>query len=499
MQWLARLLGVAVMVVGMLGGCASVPDTDHLSGPGSQIRVATDSGWSNYNRSQDIVKKLDAQKPSATAEGDFLARHLQVEEALSGAPLMIGNRVTLLTDGPRTYDAMLRDIRAARQFIHMESYIFDDDEVGRTFADAFIAKRGEGVAVALMVDGVGTLGTPDALFKRMRDAGVQVVVFNPVNPVRAKAGWAPNNRDHRKLLVVDGKVGFLGGINISNVYASAPSHGGSAGSALSFSSGRKATDVKSDGVKSADVKPTDVKPDGTTPDAKTSPWRDTHIRVEGPAVGEIERVMQEGWAEQHGPPLDAREFYPRATPAGPTAMRIVANRPGDKDGYTLYLTLISAIKSAQRSIHITMAYFVPDPAFVQALTDAAGRGVDVGMVLPGFSDSSLVWHAGRSYYTPLLDAGAHLYERRDAMLHAKTAVIDGVWSTVGSSNMDWRSFALNYELNAVILGAEFGGEMEALFQRDVAEATPISKEEWAKRGFDERFMETFSRLFERWL
>lgn len=499
MQWLARWLGVAVTVVGMLGGCASVPDTDHLAGGVSQNRVATDSGWSNYNRGQDIVRKLDAQKPSATAEGDFLARHLEVEEAISGAPLMIGNRVTLLTDGPRTYDAMLRDIRAARQFIHMESYIFDDDEVGRTFADAFIAKRAEGVAVALMVDGVGTLGTPDALFKRMRDAGVQVVVFNPVNPARAKVGWAPNNRDHRKLLVVDGKVGFLGGINISAVYASAPSHGGSAGSALSFSGGSKATAVKADGVKPGDAKPDDVKPDGSTPDAATAPWRDTHIRVEGPAVGEIERVMQEGWAEQHGPPLDPREFYPRATPSGPTAMRIVANRPGDKDGYTLYLTLISAIKSAQRSIHITMAYFVPDPAFVQALTDAAQRGVDVGMVLPGFSDSSLVWHAGRSYYMPLLDAGAHLYERRDAMLHAKTAVIDGVWSTVGSSNMDWRSFALNYELNAVILGAEFGAEMEALFKRDVADATPISKEEWAQRGFDERFMETFSRLFERWL
>ncbi|WP_454689597.1 phospholipase D-like domain-containing protein [Achromobacter aloeverae] len=478
MQRLGRLLGMAAIAAGLLGGCASVPDTDHLPGAESQIRLATDSGWLNYRRGQDIVKQLDEQ-PAATAQGDFLARHLKVEEAISGAPLTIGNRVTLLADGPRTYAAMLRDIRAARQYIHMESYIFDDDEVGRMFADAFIAKREEGVAVALMVDGVGTIGTPEALFKRMRDAGVKVVVFNPVNPVRAKAGWAPNNRDHRKLLVVDGKVGFLGGINISGVYASAPSRGGSAGSALSFSRGGKAG--------------------GAKPDAETAPWRDTHIRVEGPAVGEIERVMQQGWTEQHGPPLDAREYYPRSTPVGPTMVRIVANRPGDKDGYTLYLTLISAIKSAQRSIHITMAYFVPDPAFVQALTEAAQRGVDVGMVLPGFSDSSLVWHAGRSYYTQLLEAGAHLYERRDALLHAKTAVIDGVWSTVGSSNMDWRSFALNYELNAVILGPDFGGEMEALFERDVAEATPVTAEGWARRGFEDRFMEAFARLFERWL
>ncbi|MFC4276935.1 phospholipase D-like domain-containing protein [Achromobacter aloeverae] len=481
MRRLARLLAMATltaMTAGLLGACASVPDTDGLPVAGSQIRTATDSGWQSYRHGQDIVKKLDA-RPVPAGQEDFLARHLAVEEALAGAPLVIGNRVTLLADGPRTYAAMLDAIRAARQYIHMESYIFDDDEAGRKFADAFIAKRAEGVAVALMVDGVGTLGTPDALFKRMRDAGVEVVVFNPVNPLRAKAGWVPNNRDHRKLLVVDGKVGFLGGINISDVYASAPSSGGSAGSALSFSRGDKVG--------------------GAGPDAKTAPWRDTHIQVEGPAVAEIERVMQQGWAEQHGPPLDPREFYPRATPLGPTMMRIVANRPGDKDGYTLYLTLISAIKSARRSIHITMAYFVPDPAFVQALVDAAQRGVDVGMVLPGFSDSSLVWHAGRSHYTRLLEAGAHLYERRDAMLHAKTAVIDGVWSTVGSSNMDWRSFALNYELNAVILGPEFGREMEALFAHDVAEAAPITKEEWARRGFDERFMEAFSRLFERWL
>ncbi|MNV34783.1 putative cardiolipin synthase YwiE [compost metagenome] len=160
---------------------------------------------------------------------------------------------------------------------------------------------------------------------------------------------------------------------------------------------------------------------------------------------------------------------------------------------------MSAFESAQKSIHITMAYFVPDPAFIEVLAAAAQRGVDVVLVLPGFSDSSLVFNAGRSHYTDLLRAGAKIYERRDALLHAKTAVVDGVWSTVGSSNMDWRSFALNYEINAVVLGPEFADEMEALFQRDVADSVRITPEAWKDRGVDDRFMEFFSRMFERWL
>lgn len=479
MRGLARALGVWLGCLCLLAACATVPDTD-APPPRSQVRIAADSGWLSYQRSQAIVKKIDQDAAPGAAGTDFLAHHLQVEEAISGAPLVIGNQVTLLADGPATYREMLKSIAAARQYVHMESYIFDDDEAGRRFADAFIAKRREGIAVALMVDGVGTLGTPDALFQRMRDAGVQVAVFNPVNPAHARAAWSPNNRDHRKLLVVDDKVGYLGGVNISQVYSSSLSSGGS-GSLPSL----KTSDRKADSTGGRD--------------ANSAPWRDTHIRIEGPAVSEIERVMEAGWQEQHAPPLEARDFFPRTTPQGKLMVRIIANRPGDKDGYTLYLTLMSAIKSAQHSIHITMAYFVPDPAFVQALSDAALRGVDVVLVLPGFSDSALVFQAGRSYYTQLLDSGVKLYERRDAMLHAKTAVIDGVWSTVGSSNMDWRSFALNYELNAVILGSDFGDQMEALFVKDVTDSTRIEAHAWSDRGIGDRFMESFSHLFERWL
>ncbi|KAG1249580.1 hypothetical protein G6F68_013245 [Rhizopus microsporus] len=164
-----------------------------------------------------------------TPKDDFLARHLAVEQAVSGTPLSAGNRVRLLADGPSTYQAMLQSIGQARRYVHMETYIFDDDAEGARFAEALIAARNRGADVALMVDAVGTLKTPDALFQRLRDAGVQVAVFNPVNPASARAGWSPNQRNHRKVLVVDGKVGYLGGINVSSVYESSPGGGSGSG------------------------------------------------------------------------------------------------------------------------------------------------------------------------------------------------------------------------------------------------------------------------------
>ncbi|WP_248293248.1 phospholipase D-like domain-containing protein [Achromobacter sp. Bel] len=466
----------------MLAACASVPDAQERQARKAQAGLSADAARDSYRRGQGIA--ADPKTP----KDDFLARHLAVEQAVSGAPLVAGNRVRLLADGPSTYQAMLQSIGQARRYVHMETYIFDDDAEGARFAEALIAARNRGADVALMVDAVGTIKTPDALFQRLRDAGVQVAVFNPVNPASARAGWSPNQRNHRKVLVVDGKVGYLGGINVSSVYESSPGAGSGSGAGAGARSGSGPTGGEGAG-----------KADGETPgDAKAAPWRDTHLRIEGPAVAQLEQVIQAGWASQADEPLAGGGEHV-APPAGATRVRILANQPDRSDGYTVYLTLMSAFESAQKSIHITMAYFVPDPAFIDVLSDAARRGVDVVLVLPGFSDSSLVFNAGRSHYTDLLRAGVKLYERRDALLHAKTAVVDGVWSTVGSSNMDWRSFALNYEINAVVLGPEFASEMEALFQRDVADSVPITPEDWRNRGADDRFMEFFSRMFERWL
>lgn len=463
-----------ICAVAMAAGCASVPDARERQARKAQAGLSADAARESYRRGHGI-----AADPN-TPKDDFLARHLAVEQAVSGAPLAPGNRVKLLADGPSTYRAMLQSIAQARRYVHMETYIFDDDAEGARFAEALIAARNRGAEVSLMVDAVGTIKTPDALFQHLRDAGVQVAVFNPVNPAAARAGWSPNQRNHRKVLVVDGKVGYVGGINVSSVYESSPGSASGSGPGAGGGGGAKADDQKATG------------------DAKVAPWRDTHLRIEGPAVAQLEQVIQAGWASQSDEPIKGGGTYV-APPVGSTTVRILANQPDRSDGYTVYLTLMSAFESAQKSIHITMAYFVPDPAFIDVLSAAARRGVDVVLVLPGFSDSSLVFHAGRSHYTDLLDAGVKLYERRDALLHAKTAVVDGVWSTVGSSNMDWRSFALNYEINAVVLGPEFAAEMEALFQRDVADSVPITQDEWGQRSIDDRFMETFSRMFERWL
>jgi len=462
-RWLPPLVCAA-----LLAACASVPDTQERRARESQATLSADAALQSYRRGQGIA--ADPHTP----KDDFLARHLAVEQAVSGAPLVAGNRVRLLADGPSTYRAMLHSIAQARRYVHMETYIFDDDAEGSRFAEALIAARNRGAEVSLMVDAVGTIKTPDALFQRLRDAGVQVAVFNPVNPASGRAGWSPNQRNHRKVLVVDGRVGYLGGINVSSVYQSSPGSGSGSGSGAG----------KADAPAAAD--------------AKVAPWRDTHLRIEGPAVAQLEQVIRAGWESQSKEPIKGGDSQV-APPAGATTVRILANQPDRSDGYTVYLTLMSAFESAQEYIHVTMAYFVPDPAFIEVLTDAARRGVDVALVLPGFSDSSLVFHAGRSHYADLLEAGVKIYERRDALLHAKTAVVDGVWSTVGSSNLDWRSFALNYEINAVVLGPEFAAEMESLFQRDVADSVRITPEAWRARGVGDRSMEFFSRMFERWL
>jgi cardiolipin synthase len=461
LRWVGVLGACAV-----LAACANVPSVQNLQARRQQVRLSDASGQLSLQRSRQIVDHLDAAAPQT----DFLARHLEVEEAVSEAPLTAGNLTTLYDDGPSTYRAMLQAIGGARHYIHMESYIFDDDAAGQQFAAALIASRQRGVQVALMVDAFGTVSDSDAIFERMRGAGVVVTFFNPLNPADARAGWSPNQRSHRKLLVVDGKVGFVGGINVSAVYESAPSASGLA------SRGKR-----------------------TAPAQDSEPWRDTHLRIEGPAVAEIDRVFVAGWRQQGGPAIAERARLTPAANAGPAVVRILANDPDHADGFAVYLTLMSAIQSARLSIHITMAYFVPDAAFLQALADAARRGVDVALVLPGISDSKLVLRAGRSHYEALLSAGVKIYERRGALLHAKTAVVDGVWSTVGSSNMDWRSFTLNYEINAVVLGVNFGGEMEELFQQDLAASTRIDQAQWDERAFSERFMEGVSRIFERWL
>lgn len=457
---------LALCVLGLAGCSGSlprlVPDLATRAAPLSPQLLGA-HGFLSPAQSRAVLARLAQSAPDSNA----FQRHLALEEAIAGSPLTVGNRVRLLRDGPATYSAMLAAIESARDHIHMETYIFDDDEVGQRFAAALIAKQRAGVQVNLIRDSVGTLFTPTALFAQMQDSGIRVLEFNPVNPLALRKSWEVNQRDHRKLLIVDGKTAFLGGINISGVYSSG-----------SFKS--------------------QPKPKKDATGAAALAWRDTDLQLQGPVVAELQKLFLGVWAEQLGDPLEVRDWFPQPQAVGRDVVRAIGSSPGEPFSF-IYATLLSAIGSAESRIHITNAYFAPDPQLLEALESAVARGVDVRLILPSETDSWLVFHAGRAYYGRLLRAGVKIYERRGRVLHSKTALIDGVWATVGSTNLDWRSFLHNHELNAVVLGSEFGAQVQAMFEADLAESDPVLLEDWKRRPLDMRFKEGFARLWEYWL
>jgi cardiolipin synthase A/B len=452
-----------------LSACSSlpviVPDMARVRTP-VQLEAAN-----GRTLSPSQSKALLEKRGLTGAQSNHFERQLALEQEVSGSALMTGNAAVLLQDGPATYAAMFAAIASARDHINLETFILEDDEVGRRFAEALLEKQGQGVQVNLIYDAVGSLSTPDAFFQRLKDAGIRVMKFNPVNPLDAKAGWEVNNRDHRKLLVVDGSTAFVGGVNISAVYS-----GGSSRRRLGASGSVPASEQR----------------------AKDLPWRDTHVQVSGPVVATLQKFFLATWAQQEGEPLAARDYFPTLDVKGKEVIRAIASSP-EEPFSEFYATLMSAINTAQSEILLTNAYFIPDPQLMQALVNAVARGVEVKMVLPSATDSSLVFHAGRSHYDGLLRGGVKLYERHDVLLHAKTAVIDGVWSTVGSTNLDWRSFLHNQEINVLILGSDFGGRMQAAFERDLADSGEITLDEWQRRGTVVRLKELFGRMWEYWL
>ena len=455
------LRGAVAAMVLLLAGCSSLPTiTPDMAQPrGTPVRLAGSHGALSAEQSKAILARLQS-KGTPT---DIFDRHLALEEAIVGSPLTAGNQVRLLQDGPATYRAMFAAIAAAQDHINMETYILEDDAVGQQFAQALIAKQRQGVQVNLIRDSVGTLGTPAAFFQQLSDSGIQVLEFNPVNPLLARKTWELNQRDHRKLLVVDGRTAFLGGINISSVYS-----GGSR------------------------------KPRTAAPTEDSLAWRDTDLQLQGPVVAEFQKLFIATWEAQKGPPLAAKNYFPPPERVGQQVVRAIGSSPDEPYSH-IYATLLSAIGSAETSVRLTNAYFAPDPQLLAALKAAAARGVDVTLILPSQTDSWLVFHAGRRYYEQLLEAGVKIYQRRGVILHSKTALIDGVWATVGSTNLDWRSFLHNQELNAVVLGADFGSQVQAMFDKDLAESDPVLLADWQRRTLDLRLKEWFARAWEYWL
>ena len=460
------LLFLSVSMLSLGRGCATLPkvsDAIDNATTRNPPQILSAKGMLSPEKSKALMERLK----QSVAPTDMVQRFSAVIESVSGSPLTSGNNVTLLIDGPSTYAAMFKAMENARDHINIETFIIEDDETGRRFSDLMLKKQAEGVQVNLIYDSRGSFYTPASFYQRLRDAGVQVVAFNPVSPLKGRKSWSMAHPDHRKILIVDGKSVITGGINISAVYASPPS--GASGMS------------------------------GKMPGTKPSiPWRDTDVQIEGPVVAEFQKLFLETWEKQKGPTLSGRNYFPDLKAVGTSLVRAVGSSPGQANRLT-FIMYVSAITFAEQSLHVTNAYFVPDDETVNALVDAARRGVDVKLLLPGSTDTSLTLAAGRYYYSELLKSGVKIYERRDALLHAKTAVIDNVWSTVGSTNMDFWSFSTNDEVNAVILSKEFASEMEKMFAEDLAASHEILPEEWKNRPLFDRINEWFAHQFKRWL
>jgi cardiolipin synthase len=420
-------------------------------------QIVSSKGLLSPQKSKAIMERLKRSVDPT----DILGRHTAVVESVTESPLTKGNKVILLADGQATYAAMFKALQNAKDHINLESYIIEDDETGRKFADLLLKKQAEGVQVNLIYDSMGSFKTPESFFKRLRDGGIQVVGFNPINPLKAREKWGLTHRDHRKILIADGKVAIIGGINISKVYSSSP--------------------LKRKQNEKAPIR-----------------WRDTDIQIEGPAVAEFQKLFLDTWQKQKGPKLSERNYSPDLKEVGNALVRVVGSTPGQTNRIP-FIMYVSAIAFSEYSIHMTNSYFIPDDQIVKALTDAAERGVDVKIILPGITDSQLALYAQRYYYSELLKSGVKLYEHSTSLLHAKTAVVDKVWSTVGSTNMDYLSLLSNDEVNAVILSHEFAVEMEKMFVRDLENSRQIQWDEWKKRPFLPKIREWFVNLFIRWL
>jgi cardiolipin synthase len=443
-------------------GCTTLPNVEAVidEAPTAQRprQIISAQGELSPRQSEAVMERLQRSVDST----DILERHTAVVESITESPLTKGNKVSLLADGQATYAAMFKIIEKAQDHINLESYIIEDDETGRKFADLLLKKQREGVQVHIIYDSLGSVLTPDAFFQRLRDEGIHVVAFNPLNPLEGERKWGLTHRDHRKILIVDGKVAIIGGINISKVYSSTPF------------------------------------PKRGKNEKAPIHWRDTDIQIEGPAVAELQKLFLDTWMMQREAKPALRAYFPELQEKGNALVRVIGSTPGETNRIP-FIVYVSAISFAEKSIHLTNSYFFPDDQIMKALTDAARRGVDVKIILPGITDSLLALHAQRSYYSRLLKAGVQLYERSDSLLHAKTAIVDSVWSTVGSTNMDYLSLLNNDEVNAIILNKEFAGEMEKMFATDLAKSHEIRLEAWKKRPLLNRIKEWFAHQFERWL
>ena len=367
---------------------------------------------------------------------------LRTMGVLLGPSLVDGNAVRELLNGDEIFPAMLDAIRGAQRTITFETYIYWSGTVGAQFADALAERARAGVKVHVLLDWIGSEKLEDTFLQEMEQAGVQVRRYN-------KPRWYSigrlNNRTHRKLLVVDGAVGFTGGVGIADIWqgnAQDPEH-----------------------------------------------WRDTHFLVQGPAVGQMQAAFLDNWMQATGVVLHGSDYFPKLEPRGETYAQVFLSSPGG-GAESMHLMYLLSITAATRSVRLSMSYFVPDEVAIETFVAAMKRGVEVQIITPGpHIDTEVVRKASRASWGRLLEAGAKIYEYQPTMFHCKVMIVDDVWVSVGSTNFDNRSFAVNDEANLNVYDAKFAQRQAEVFRHDLARSRRVTLEEWQNRPWREKLME----------
>ncbi|WP_295853501.1 phospholipase D-like domain-containing protein [uncultured Xylophilus sp.] len=393
-------------------------------------------------------KKLDEQIPRLYGLHD--PQFQRTMGVLLGPPILSGNRYEALINGDRIFPPMLQAIREAQKTITFETYIYWSGDIGRAFADALAERARAGVKVHVLLDWVGSAKIEESFLQQMEQAGVEIRKFHEPHWTH----WGRlNNRTHRKLLITDGRVGFTGGVGIAPAWTG----------------------------------------DGQDADH----WRDTHFRVEGPVVAQMQGVFMDNWTKASGEVLHGADYFPALAPRtadGEGRAQMFSSSPSG-GSESMHLMYLLAITAAERSIELSSAYFVPDRLTLQAIVEARRRGVRVRIVTPGpIIDSQTVRRASRASWGPLLATGVEMYEYQPTMYHCKVLVVDGLMVSVGSTNFDNRSFRLNDEANLNIYDPVFAAQQVAVFEQDIARARRITFEAWEQRPLHEKALEHLSSL-----
>jgi Phosphatidylserine/phosphatidylglycerophosphate/cardiolipin synthases and related enzymes len=373
---------------------------------------------------------------------------LQTMHALTGAPVSEGNLVTILKNGIEIFPSMFAAIRAATRTINLEFYIYWDGEIGRKFAEALAERARAGVEVKIILDAVGSSQMSQTLTDFLLRNGIDLEWYHPLR-------WYTlsrfNHRTHRKLLVVDGQIGFTGGVGIADNW-----------------------------LGDADSK---------------EHWRDTVARVEGPVVTQMQFAFMDNWIKSRGELLTGLDYFPELALIGSHLTQVLKSSPAEGSS-TVKLLYIISIVSAVKSIYICSAYFLPDSDTLRALEGAVRRGVDVRVIVPGEdNDIPIARQASRWHYDLLLRRGIRIFEYQPTMMHAKTMVVDGVWTTIGSSNFDDRSFRLNDEVNVNVYDDGIAAQMEAMFHEDLARCEEVTLRKWFRRGWLDKLKEKVAEVF----